>query len=122
MVVPRVQMPASTFHHGASAGKASKSTKGFSRPSCGGNGLRVIATTLLTRLSASACCNTDWPTRPVAPASRRTAIACSLILLPQVYGMELSAGDFRLYFAYSGGCDTPYQDRQPKRLALGTQP
>src|ERR1700722_6636 len=116
MVVPRVQMPASTFHQGASAGKASKSTRGFSRPSCGGNGLRVIATTLLTRLSASACCKTDWPTKPVAPASRRTAIACSLILLPQVYGMELSTGDFRLCFAYLRTVTPPLKTVSPSGL------
>src|SRR3984885_3324134 len=78
MVVPRVQMPPSTFHQGASSGRASKSTRGFSRRGCGGSGFRVTATSFPTLLSASAWRKTDWPTRPVAPTSNRSF----MILLP----------------------------------------
>src|SRR5277367_770028 len=78
IVVPRVQMPPSTCHQGASAGRASKSTRGFSRRGCGGRGFRVTATSFATLLSASAWRRTDWPTRPVAPTSNRSF----MILLP----------------------------------------
>src|SRR5580658_2356343 len=83
MVVPRVQMPACTCHHGASEGSASKSTRGFSSLGCGGNGLRVTATNLATLLSASAWRRTDWPTRPLAPTSNRSVIR---LLLAAIIG------------------------------------
>ena len=76
MVVPRVQITASTFHQDASAGRRSKSIIGLSRPEAGASGLRVGAIRRLTAGLANACRSTRCPTNPLAPTSI-SFIACA---------------------------------------------
>jgi len=75
IVVPSAQITASTCHHAAVVGNASKATVGFSNRACRrSSARRVGAITRSIPASANACRSTAYPTNPVAPTSRSVFI------------------------------------------------
>jgi hypothetical protein len=68
IVVPSVQIAASTDHQPASSGSASKSTAGLNGRGCANSSARRIgATTCAICGFAGRRCSTNLPTRPVEP-------------------------------------------------------